>query len=101
MFQDEHGSFVDEDIQGIRKTLMFAEKSIVMLENQKQRLEYIISTKKEKIITLYDLFTSIMSSQANDSTIKPKKYITTYERDWYNLHNDTDINSEIQKKYTF
>jgi hypothetical protein len=52
-----------------------------MLEDQNRRLEDIISAKEEKIITLYDSFTSVVPSQANDSTIEPKKYGTTYERD--------------------
>ncbi|CAB4399544.1 unnamed protein product [Rhizophagus irregularis] len=100
--KDKKIAFSKELIQETRKTLTSAEKSIAMLENQNQRLEDIITAKEEKIITLYDSFTSIVPTQANDSTIEPKKYITTNDRDrWYNLRKDIEIDPEIRKKYTF
>jgi hypothetical protein len=40
-------------------------------------------------------------SQANDSTIEPKKCSTTHERDrWNNLRKEIEIDPEIRKKYT-
>ncbi|RGB40403.1 hypothetical protein C1646_753351 [Rhizophagus diaphanus] len=84
--QDEHEKFVDvlqekdrkiafskELIQETRKTLTSAKKC------WKATIGDIISTKEEKIITLYDLFINFVPSQANDSTIEPKKYSTVYE----------------------
>ncbi|RGB24981.1 hypothetical protein C1646_772356 [Rhizophagus diaphanus] len=100
--KDKKIAFSKGLIQETKKTLTSAEKSINMLENKNQILEDIISAKEEKILSLYDLFTSFVPSQANDSTIEPKKYTTTYERDrWYNLRKDIEFDPEIRKKYTF
>ncbi|PKC75422.1 hypothetical protein RhiirA1_528808 [Rhizophagus irregularis] len=79
--KDKKIALSKELIQETKKTLTSAEKSINMLENKNQILEDIISAKEEKILSLYDLFTSFVPSQALDSTIEPKTYSNAYERD--------------------
>ncbi|PKC04224.1 hypothetical protein RhiirA5_379559 [Rhizophagus irregularis] len=96
--KDKKIALSKELIQETKKTLTSAEKSINMLENKNQILEDIISAKEEKILSLYDLFTSFVPSQALDSTIEPKTYSNAYERDsWYDLRRGVENDPEIRK----
>ncbi|GBC51982.2 hypothetical protein GLOIN_2v1766400 [Rhizophagus irregularis DAOM 181602=DAOM 197198] len=63
---------------------------------------YLSAESQQKILSLYDLFTSFVPSQALDSTIEPKTYSNAYERDsWYDLRRGVENDPEIRKKYTF